>query len=415
MKVLDLMSRQVDSVSSSASVRDVCRLIFGRGINGVPVKDGKKLVGFVTERDVLSKFYPTIQEYIEDPVNLADFEEMEKKTSGVLKLNVDKIMSKNPITISSDAPVLRAQSLMFVHKIGRLPVVDENGNLIGILSKGDIFRGIIGGMMPFEEESEFYNWLAKDYDKLNNWPKRLKGEMPDIVKLFKKEKVKNVIDVAFSTAEHSIALARAGFKVFGADTSPTMYKIAKEKIDKLPKDIRDEIELMTGKYEEIIPNFGQGFDSAIFMGNAIPHVLYTDNRILRDVAKILKPEGAVMVFQMINFEKILKVNSGFRDYKLLSSSDPYGEKEIYFGFYTKEKDNVLTITRTVFDYEQGKWVSRRINSTPMFNIGKKEIKDLLSRVGFNKVSIYGSRFYGNIFEGEFKPLESDWLNVVARK
>ena len=58
MKVANVMSRQVDYVTKNTSVKDVCRLIFGRGINGVPVREGKKIVGFITERDVISKFYP---------------------------------------------------------------------------------------------------------------------------------------------------------------------------------------------------------------------------------------------------------------------------------------------------------------------------------------------------------------------
>ncbi len=415
MRVSDAMSKQVEYVNMNTSVKNVCRLIFGRGINGVPVLENKKVVGFITERDVVSRFYPSIQEYVEDPVNMADFETMEGKAAEILRLPAEKIMSKNPITVSSDTPLLRAQSLMFVHKIGRMPVVDKEGNLVGILSKGDIFKSIIGKRIPFEEEEEFYNWLAKDYDRLNEWDKRLKGEIPHIVKIFKKEKVKSVVDVAFSTGEHSIALARNGFKVFGIDTSTTMYRLAKKKLEKLPKSVREKIELITGNYEEIVQKLPTDFDAAIFMGNALPHVLYTNSEILKSISKILKPKGSVMIFQMINFEKILKANLGFRDYKLLESKDPHGEKQIYFGFYTKEKNNLLTITRTVFDYESGKWVFRRINSTPVFNIGRKEISVLLKKVGFKKISFFGNRFYGNIFEREFKPLESDWLNVVAKR
>lgn len=413
MKVSDVMSKRVEHVSRNTSVKDVCRLIFGRGINGVPVLENKKIVGFITERDVISKFYPSIQEYMEDPVNMADFESMEGRASEIFRLPAEKIMSKDPITVSPDTPLLRAQSLMFVHKVGRLPVINEEGNMVGILSKGDIFRSIIGGKIPFEEEEEFYNWLAKDYDKLNEWPVRLKSEIPNIVNAFKKHKVKNVIDVAFSTGEHSIALARAGFKIFGMDTSPTMYKLAQGKIEKLPHNVKERIKLEAGDYSDIISKYSDEFEAAIFMGNALPHVLYTDKDILKNVSRALKKKGAAVVIQMINFEKILKVNNGFRDYKMLESKDPSKEKQIYFGFYTKEKDNVLTITRTVFDYEFGKWVFRRINSTQMYNIGTKEVSSLLKRIGFKKITFYGSRFNRDILGDEFKPLESDWLTVVA--
>ena len=414
MKVADVMSKRVEYVSTKTPVKNVCRLIFGRGINGLPVVDGKKVVGFITERDVMAKLYPSIQEYIEDPVNMADFEVMENKASEVFRLLAEEIMSKDPVSVSPEMPVLRAQSLMFINKVGRLPVVDDKGNLVGILSKGDIFRTIVGGKISFEEEGEFYNWLAKDYDRINDWRKRIKAEVNPITKVFKKNEVKNVIDVAYSTAEHSIALAKEGIEVFGIETSPAMFKIAKAKVDRLPKKIRDKIELRVGNYEELTKTMPRQYDAAIFMGNGLPHVLYTDKDILKNISKTLKPKGSMMIFQILNFEKILKVNNGFRDYQLINPSEGYDLKEIYFGFYTKETNDVLTITRAVFDYEAGRWVFRRINSTHMYSVGVKGITSLLKKLGFRNISIYGSHFYGNeIFKEKFNPTESDWLNVVA--
>ena len=73
MKVADVMSTSVDTVSVDTSVKEVCRLIFGRGINGIPVCKGKKVIGFISERDILSRFHPSIREYIEDPVHEGGF------------------------------------------------------------------------------------------------------------------------------------------------------------------------------------------------------------------------------------------------------------------------------------------------------------------------------------------------------
>src|SRR3989344_9607003 len=139
MKVANAMSRKVDYVTPETRVKEFSKLIFSRGINGVPVIKGKKVIGFITERDILHQFLPTMREYMEDPVNEANFEKMEKKISYILSLTADKIMAKHLVTIQSDAPLLEAQSLMFVNKIGRLPVVDKKNNLIGIIAKADIF------------------------------------------------------------------------------------------------------------------------------------------------------------------------------------------------------------------------------------------------------------------------------------
>lgn len=412
MKVRDIMQRKVETVSPEATIRDVAKLIFGRGINGVPVKVKNKVVGFVTEKDILAKFFPSVREYMEDPVNEADFETMEKKTAEVFKLPVGQIMSKNPVTVSADTAVLRAQALMTTQKVGRLPVVDSNGTLIGILSKGDIFRGIIGKGIPFDEEEGFYDWLSKDNDKLIDWKLRIANEIPDLVKLFNSKKVKKVLDVASSTGEHSLELANKGFNLTGIDTSGSMHAIAEKKREKVQKGVFKRVKFITGKYGKIMTQLDQDYDAAIFMGNALGHVLYTDKDILKNVSKVLNKKS-VIVMQIINADKILKTNKGFREFKLVESSDPYTEKQIFLGFYSKEKGKILSITRAVFNNELGRWVFRKINSTPIINIDKKDVLSMLREIGFKKVKFFGGNFYGPMFRDKFDPVNSDWLNVVA--
>lgn len=144
MKVKNAMSNKVDSVSPKTKVKELSKLIFLHHINGVPVLKGKKVIGFITERDILHQFYPSMQEYMEDTVNEANFEKMEKKINRIFEMTADKIMSKHVISVHPDLPILEAQSLMFVHKIGRLPVVDDKSNIVGIISKGDIFKYLVG-------------------------------------------------------------------------------------------------------------------------------------------------------------------------------------------------------------------------------------------------------------------------------
>lgn len=144
MKVENAMSKKVDYTTPKAKVRDVSRLIFVHHINGLPVLKGKKLVGFITERDIMTQFFPSMKEYMDDSVNEANFEKMEKKIDSIFALTADKIMSKKIITVRPDTPLLEAQSLMLVGKVGRLPVVDKRKHLIGIISKGDIFKYLVG-------------------------------------------------------------------------------------------------------------------------------------------------------------------------------------------------------------------------------------------------------------------------------
>ena len=116
---------------------------------------------------------------------------MEKKLDSILSLPVNKIMSRDPKTITPDTPLLKAQSMIIVNKIGRLPVVGEKGKLVGILSKGDIFRSLVGEKLPLEDDEQFHDWLLRRYDFIVDHKLRLSREIPDLVRMFRKLKCQN--------------------------------------------------------------------------------------------------------------------------------------------------------------------------------------------------------------------------------
>lgn len=415
MKVANIMQREVEYVTTSATVREVSRYIFGRGINGLPICTGKKVVGFVTERDILDKLYPSMQEYIEDPVHEGDFEAMEERASEILALPVTKIMSKDPLTISEDTPLLRAQSLMAVHKVGRLPVVDDKGNLIGILSKGDIFRAVVGQKLPFEGEEGFYDHLAQDFDELMDWKKRLSSEIPDLTNLFKREGVKRVIDVGSSTGEHVISLAKNGFQVTGLETSSLMHKKAMKKIENVSETVQKRITLLQGNYSELTKGLPRDFGAALFMGNALPHVMNTDKNILREIVRNVDSKKGILVFQIINFYKVLHEKNGFRGFVLRGPQFPKAHEHAFFAFYRKANARLITDTWVTLEFDSKKWRFRWIDSTPIIYVDQKSIIAMLKKVGFSNVSFYGSQFYEPLFKERFDPLKNDWMTVVAKR
>lgn len=146
MKVSEIMNKKVAVATPEMSVLDAAKLIFKYRHTGLPVVTGKnkKLVGFITDQDILSQCFPSIKEYVEDVVHARDFTAMEKKLKEIMRIKVKDIMNPDVISIHQDSPVLQAESLMKVKDIARLPIVDKKGNLIGILTKRDIFRALVG-------------------------------------------------------------------------------------------------------------------------------------------------------------------------------------------------------------------------------------------------------------------------------
>ncbi|MCC2642670.1 MAG: uncharacterized protein K0S45_3083 [Nitrospira sp.] len=142
MLVQDVMSTGVVTARSTESVRSAVTKMLSRHCAAIPVvEDQDRLIGMVTLRDVLIPLYPNYGEYIHDNVHSRDFIEMEEGYPDVLNQKVGDVMSLNPLTVSPHSPVLEAASYMGLKNFRRIPVVDH-GKLVGMVSVGDINRGL---------------------------------------------------------------------------------------------------------------------------------------------------------------------------------------------------------------------------------------------------------------------------------
>lgn len=140
MKVKELMSKKVITVPPEASFALLWKIIFKKGIHGLPVVDkDNTLIGIIAEEDLLSKLYPSYQEYIDDFRSASDFEEMEKKIGELKRLKAEDVMNRKIYLTYPETPILRALSKMIVRQVRQLPVIDKQRKLIGVITKGDIF------------------------------------------------------------------------------------------------------------------------------------------------------------------------------------------------------------------------------------------------------------------------------------
>lgn len=415
MKVSDVMQKNVAYVTPEASLLNVARMIFGHGINGLPVCKGKKVIGFVTERDILAQFYPSVQEYVEDYAHARDFEAMEEKITELLTVTADKIMNKNVISVTADTPLLKAQSIMKVKSVGRLPVVDKNDHLLGIVSNGDIFRAVVGKRLPFAEDEEYHDWVAAHYDLVVDWDQRLKNEISDLKNIFRKKEIVDVLDVGCGTGEHDIALAKEEFKAVGLERSKLMISQSQKKWNNLPKSTKDNLSFIHGEYVDVLKEIREKFGAAIFMGNALAHNTKNYKKILQAVVSTLNPKNSIIVLQLVNSPKLIKINKGFQDFTVGKKEE---RESAYLDFYDapREKTGDYTTNMAVFRFDGKRWRFGGMNSTPIAPLDQKKVYALLKSLGFTSISFYGSKALGeSLFKEKFKPLEHDWMNVVATR
>jgi len=137
MKVCDLMTSEVATVTPTMSLRDAAALLAAKGISGVPVLNTEsEVVGVLSEADIVVKAGGEVARnrllgwLLESNLDLDDKIRAE---------TVDDAMTAPPVTISSKRPVHEAARLMVAENVNRLPVVDK-GKLVGIITRADIVR-----------------------------------------------------------------------------------------------------------------------------------------------------------------------------------------------------------------------------------------------------------------------------------
>jgi len=143
MKVFDVMSTGLLTATADETLASVVRKMVMRNCGSVPVIDATNhLVGVIAIRDVMLPLFPNMGEYVHDSVRTRDFEEMEEEYANVLKKSAGDVMTANPMTVSAETPVLKAASFMGLKNLRRIPVTDEANLLIGMVSIGDVNRGL---------------------------------------------------------------------------------------------------------------------------------------------------------------------------------------------------------------------------------------------------------------------------------
>lgn len=411
------MRTSVVSVHAHEPVRTITKLIFNLGIKGVPVVHHQKLVGIVTEEDILTKLFPSVRDFMEDRSSAFDFEAMETNLSALLNKPVKSIMNAKPKSVQADTPILKAQSTMILNKFSHLPVVDDQKKLVGIISQGDIFRAIVGQEIPYDDNEEYHAWLSRHWDLVVPWKKRLSGEIAAFNKLFEKKYSYRILDIFCGTGEHAIALAREGYDVVGMNKYILMHNAAMKKHAHLPEYLQRRITFIHGDYEGLLKEKKEDYDAAIFMGNALAHSPESYKRIVKVVSKSLTKKNAIMILQIANFDKILKVNGGLQDFNMRPSKLSDGTAYAFVEFYdgpSKISDH-LTLNMTILRNAGQRWTFAALNSTPIAYITAENITSLLKEAGFKKVALYGSRFLEPLFEKKFSVAEHEWLNVVATR
>lgn len=126
----DLMASPVRTIKSSVSMDEAGRMMLRYGLDGLLVAEGEEVVGVVSRRDIDQSSHHKLGH---------------AKVSG--------FMSKPVICVSEDTPLSKIQELMVAEDIGRLPVLDQDKKLIGLVSRRDVLNSLFGAQYARQEDA----------------------------------------------------------------------------------------------------------------------------------------------------------------------------------------------------------------------------------------------------------------------
>lgn len=146
MKITDVMTKDVITLRPDQTLEEAAKVLVARGISGVPVVLDDKVVGILSERDLLeARTAPKPPRYLEllgGVIFIDDVRKYQTQLKKIIATRVEQVMTKDVATIEVDAPLEEAAKIILSRGINRVPVLEE-GRLVGIVTRSDILRGTV--------------------------------------------------------------------------------------------------------------------------------------------------------------------------------------------------------------------------------------------------------------------------------
>ncbi|MDI6723929.1 MAG: CBS domain-containing protein [Methanobacterium sp.] len=153
--VEDSMEKNVIKFKEKDTISYVANILREKKISGAPIVDNdNKVIGIVSEGDImrlievhspnLNLILPAPLDLIELPVRMRlELDELAEGVAKAASVLIGEIMTKDVVRVRRNISISDAAELMDKHDVNRLPVVDENDKLIGIITRGDIIGALV--------------------------------------------------------------------------------------------------------------------------------------------------------------------------------------------------------------------------------------------------------------------------------
>lgn len=148
MRVFDVMVRDVTAVTQDETVENVVRIMASQFLTGVPVvSDDMRVIGFVSESDIIRAAIPGYFSLLQSTTFIPDMNQFLRTAAEMKDKPVRELMAHPPLVVNENASLAHVADLMIKHNVKILPVVDEHGRLLGVITRTSVIRAAMEGYL----------------------------------------------------------------------------------------------------------------------------------------------------------------------------------------------------------------------------------------------------------------------------
>lgn len=142
----DIMNTEVITIGKDASIDQLSQLLLEKRISGVPVMEEGKMIGIVTEGDIIMQdtdlHFPRYFRLLDSIIYLESLSKFKQNLKKHLATRVEDIMRTKVIWVDENTKVSEIANIMTQKNINRVPVLDKEEKLVGIITRADIVKSM---------------------------------------------------------------------------------------------------------------------------------------------------------------------------------------------------------------------------------------------------------------------------------
>jgi len=148
VRVYDVMTRDVTAVTKDETVGNVLKIMASQLLSGIPVvTEDMYVIGFVSESDIIKAVVPSYFSLLQSTSFIPDMNQFLRNAVLIKDKPISEYMTHPPIVVNENAILIHVADMMIRHDAKIIPVVDDQGRLVGVVSRTNILKAAMEGVL----------------------------------------------------------------------------------------------------------------------------------------------------------------------------------------------------------------------------------------------------------------------------